>query len=307
MNASTELKGQPFIIMKKLSFILTIIIIGLVLSGCSYGRYTNLSQNLNLNQTQIVLSEANFKVVKRVSKSIIYKQSAIRFDSDQLYQSAYAELLKEAKLTGSQVLINVTVEIVERVSGFWISKSDCAIIVSGIVIEFITPNVSQKEFISNGVISGGSLNNVGTIQAGDTIQSTPFTSNTIKEDTLTEKSQSSLETLLKRFFTENQESSLIIVTDNISAKENMVLSNTFIKKVNSSLKKLSCKFRLIDEKQKSTVKLVISQIERENITAQCLLTNHLTQETITLDLGTGTIEDLGERFARRVKYYSLLK
>ncbi len=133
------------------------IIIGLGLSSCSVGRYVNPSQNLNLNQTQVVLSEANFKVVKHVSKSVIYTQSSMRFDADQLYQSAYAELLREANLTGSQSLINVTVELVERTRGLWFKKIDCAIIVSGIVIEFINPNTPQYTEYTEDIISGGSV------------------------------------------------------------------------------------------------------------------------------------------------------
>ncbi len=132
------------------------ILIGLGLSSCSVGRYVNPSQNLNLNQTQVVLSDANFRVVKHVTTSVIYTQSAMRFDSDQLYQSAYAELLREANLTGSQALINVTVELVERTSGIWFKRTDCAIVASGIVIEFINPNVQQQDVISGGSISTAS-------------------------------------------------------------------------------------------------------------------------------------------------------
>ncbi len=162
--------------MKKLSFILTIIL-GFGLSSCSVGRYVNPSQNLNLNQTQVVLSEANFKVVKHVSLPVIYTQSAMLFDSDQLKQGAYAELLRKANLTGSQALINVTVELVERKSNMS-GKKEWAIIASGIVIEFINPNAPQDDFVTGGAIGGGSLSNGGTIaqssphniKGGNTIQ-----------------------------------------------------------------------------------------------------------------------------------------
>ena len=46
-------------------------------------------------------------------------------------------MIKEAKLTGSQVLINVTMEQVQRVSGVVVAKEDNAILVTGTVIEFL--------------------------------------------------------------------------------------------------------------------------------------------------------------------------
>ncbi len=128
-------------IMKKLSIVLTIFA-GLFLASCSTGRYATNSQNLNLNQTQVVLSEANFKVVKQVQTYVVYSQK-LKFDAQQLKQSAYAQLVKEAELTGSQTIVNVTMEQVQRekmglLSGFLgFRKYDNAILVSGTVIEFI--------------------------------------------------------------------------------------------------------------------------------------------------------------------------
>ncbi len=117
--------------MKKLSIVLTIFA-GLFLASCSTGRYIDKSSNVHLNQTQVVLSEANFKVVKQVSTQVVFTQT-LRFKAEQLKQSAYAALLKEANLTGSQTIINVTMEQVKRES----RKTEHAIIVSGTVIEFI--------------------------------------------------------------------------------------------------------------------------------------------------------------------------
>ncbi len=138
--------------------------VGLFLASCSTGRYVPNSFNQNLNQTQVVLSEANFRVVKHVSTSVVFRQS-LRFDADQLSQSAYAALVRKANLTGSQVLINITMEQVKRESGFWTIKEDNALLVSGTVIEFINPNASQEEdILSNAVIGGGSLTSGGAIQ-----------------------------------------------------------------------------------------------------------------------------------------------
>ena len=121
--------------MKKL-FIALAVIVALTMASCSTGRYVDNSKNLNMNQTQVVLSEANFKVVKTVQTHVVFKKS-LKFSADQLQQSAYAALLKEAKLTGSQVLINVTMEQVQRLSGVAVQKEDNAILVTGTVIEFL--------------------------------------------------------------------------------------------------------------------------------------------------------------------------
>lgn len=121
--------------MKKL-FIALAVIIAITMASCSTGRYVGNSKNLNMNQTQVVLSEANFKVVKTVQTHVVFK-AGLKFSADQLQQSAYAALIKEAKLTGSQVLINVTMEQVQRVSGVVVAKEDNAILVTGTVIEFL--------------------------------------------------------------------------------------------------------------------------------------------------------------------------
>ncbi|MGN0186381.1 MAG: DUF6567 family protein [Paludibacteraceae bacterium] len=111
----------------------------LTLASCSTGKYLNTSSNLNMNQTQVVLSEANYKVVKHVQTSVVYKQK-VNFDAKQLQQSAYAALVKEANLKGSQALVNVTIEQVNREKaaflGLGIKKYESALIVSGLVIEF---------------------------------------------------------------------------------------------------------------------------------------------------------------------------
>lgn len=107
----------------------------LLMTSCSSGRYVTSSFNLNQNQTQVVLAEANFRVVKQVSTYVVFKQN-FKFSAEQLHQSAYAALVKEAKLTGSQTIINITAEQVQREKGLYAPKSDNAILVSGTVIEF---------------------------------------------------------------------------------------------------------------------------------------------------------------------------
>ena len=139
---------------KQLMYLLTAIVtIGM--ASCSTGRYVNNSQNVNLSQTQVVLSQANFRVVKQVSVTYVYENlHAMRFNANQMRESAYAALVKKAQLTGAQTIINVTMEQIQRKSqNFWTMffgfppKYQQAILVSGTVIEFlpegVTPNYSD--------------------------------------------------------------------------------------------------------------------------------------------------------------------
>lgn len=119
------------------------------MASCSTGRYVNNSQNVNLSQTQVVLSQANFQVVKQVSVTYVYtNKNTIRFDANQMKESAYAALVKKAKLTGAQVLINVTMEEIQRASHnaftavLFAPKYEQAILVSGTVIEFLPEGVT---------------------------------------------------------------------------------------------------------------------------------------------------------------------
>ena len=118
--------------MKKISMMLLVAVFMLGMVSCSTGRYLNNSVNGMGTQTQVVLSNANFKIVKTVQTTVVYK-SSLKFTEDQLKQSAYAALLKEANLQGSQALVNVTMENIVR-AGF--IKVDNAILVTGTVIEF---------------------------------------------------------------------------------------------------------------------------------------------------------------------------
>lgn len=120
---------------QKLSIIL-VAITATLLTGCSTGRYVNNSLNMNMNQTQVLLSTNNFRVVKTVSAYVEYKET-LHFDYKQLQQNAYAELIRKAKLHGSQMLVNVTLENVQRISGHWYQNG---IMAQGVVIEFYDPN-----------------------------------------------------------------------------------------------------------------------------------------------------------------------
>lgn len=96
--------------MKKLLSKVVIAIAAIILlSGC--GLNANLATNHNLNQTNVVLGQKNFHVVKNVeaevSSTYIFGIGGISKKS--LHDNAIAELTKKADLTGSQALVNVTI------------------------------------------------------------------------------------------------------------------------------------------------------------------------------------------------------
>ena len=125
--------------MKKLSIGAAIVIAAAVFTSCaSSGKYFSNTVNVSGNQTQVVLSQANYKIVKNVSTQVLFTQK-FKFDSKQLQQSAYNALREEANLKGSQALINVTLEEINQAKYnlLGLPKSiKQVILVSGTVIEF---------------------------------------------------------------------------------------------------------------------------------------------------------------------------
>lgn len=121
-------------IMKKHVFVL-LVAATMLLSGCATGEYVYHNENLNLNQTSVVLKENNFRVVKTVKSLYLYEENTFwhTFRKKQLFESAYSKFLEEANLTGSQVVINVSVEETRRDKKF--SKTR-GIMITGLVIEF---------------------------------------------------------------------------------------------------------------------------------------------------------------------------
>lgn len=82
----------------------------LLLASCGVSQ--NLTTNVNLSQTNVVLSQKNFHVVKNVeaTASSTYVFGIGGLSRKALYNNAVAELTKKADLKGSQALVNVTVK-----------------------------------------------------------------------------------------------------------------------------------------------------------------------------------------------------
>ena len=120
--------------MKTIKSIVVAICAVLLVSSC--GTSSNLTFNANLNQTNVVLSQNNFKVVKTVSTKVsaTYVFGIGGLSKKALKTNAVAELTKKANLTGPQALVNVTV----KQSGFTIIGiyTKCIFVAEGTVIEF---------------------------------------------------------------------------------------------------------------------------------------------------------------------------
>lgn len=102
--------------MKKLFFKAAMAVAAIImLSSCGASHY--LTTNANLQQTNVVLSQNNFHVVKNVESSVTAKYwfGIGGISKKALQENAVAELTKKANLTGSQALVNVTVKYSGRV------------------------------------------------------------------------------------------------------------------------------------------------------------------------------------------------
>lgn len=98
-----------FSIMKKI-LSKVVMAVAAVLLFASCGINANLTTNHNLNQTNVVLSQKNFHVVKTVEAEVsaTYVFGIGGLSPKALHDNAVAELTKKAALTGSQALVNVT-------------------------------------------------------------------------------------------------------------------------------------------------------------------------------------------------------
>lgn len=113
--------------MKKLFTICAFVAVALSFTGC-VGLASTAASNHNLTQTQVVLSESNFKVVGQAygEATATYICGIGGFSKKALYDNAINEMAKNANLTGSQTLTNTTVHYsVKMITPFFV-KSTCS-------------------------------------------------------------------------------------------------------------------------------------------------------------------------------------
>ena len=109
------------------------LVAALLLTSCGFS--SHMTSNQNVNQTNVVLSQNNFHIVKtvdaKVSATYVFGIGGI--GKKALHNNAIAELTKKAELTGSQALVNVTVKTTTKVIFFVVKTTLYA---EGTVIEF---------------------------------------------------------------------------------------------------------------------------------------------------------------------------
>ena len=120
--------------MKHLSLLVTSVLLLLFATGCGVSSY--MTQNQNQNQTNVVLSDSNYKVVKTVEAAVTnsYVFGIGGLSKKALMSNAVSELTKKANLTGSQALVNVTVQVQNKIILVWNRKT---VVAHGTVVEFI--------------------------------------------------------------------------------------------------------------------------------------------------------------------------
>lgn len=120
--------------MKKLFVLASICLAVLLVSSC--GTSSSLTVNENQLQTNVVLSQNNFTVVKTVtgeaSSSYVFGIGGRK--QAQAKASALNQMIQNAELTGSQAIVNTTVSFHEEtVLGVWVKLTAYAV---GTVVEF---------------------------------------------------------------------------------------------------------------------------------------------------------------------------
>ena len=134
--------------MKKINFILLVAILGM-LTSCGIGVYYPYAHNVFGAQTTVHLDKANFRVVRDVEAVVAVTNTNLSRSSVE--KSAYGQLLRNARLTGSQVLINVVIEEVQRASGglfrwaFRAPKIVQYVAARATIIEFLDENGNPTE------------------------------------------------------------------------------------------------------------------------------------------------------------------
>jgi len=121
--------------MKHILSIIAVMAFAATLTSC--GTNYAVTGNYNLNSTQVQLSTNNFHVVDDLagSSSVTYILMIGGLSDRQLYENAYADMVKKADMkSGSRAITNVLTE--EHVGGFLPFYFTRTITVSAKLIEF---------------------------------------------------------------------------------------------------------------------------------------------------------------------------
>lgn len=174
-------------------------IVTLMLSSCAVGTYMPGALNNYGTQTQVVLSGANYRIVRDVEVVIEVDNSNLK--RQDVERSAYGELLRQYKLTGSQAFINVSIEEVRRESmGFFralfvgVPKVKQYVAARATIIEFLQPNGEPIKSVETPYTKSVESTPVTMVeepakQNTKTVEGTPVTKNESKQLTAKEQEQ----------------------------------------------------------------------------------------------------------------------
>ena len=170
--------------MKKVFYFMLVVVLA---SSCATGYYAPHNINQFGTQTQVVLSEANFRIVRHLEVVIDINNSNLK--RADVEKSAYAELVRQANLTGSQALINVVIEEVRRdklyvfltlFSGARVSKITQHVAARGTIIEFLDKNgnpIQSEAYQGSAPVDSTTSTNIDSKSASTSYQGSAPRSN----------------------------------------------------------------------------------------------------------------------------------
>lgn len=125
--------------------LLSLLCCAFLLTGCAGFNYSNVSDRA---QTGVVLSQDNYRVVKRV-KAEVSCHKLFGFigglSKDYLKNSAISKMYDEAQLTGSQTIVDIHVV---KSKAFHFITVDETMIATGTVIEFTGANTTNVKMVN---------------------------------------------------------------------------------------------------------------------------------------------------------------
>lgn len=127
--------------MKKVNYFFVLLCVACVFGSCAVGSYVPSTLNVGGISTQVVLSQANYRVVRNIETVVDINNDNLR--RADVEKSAFAELMRKYPLTGSQAYINVVLEEVRRekfgMAGA-LQKRKQHVAVRATIIEFLQEN-----------------------------------------------------------------------------------------------------------------------------------------------------------------------
>lgn len=141
-----------------------------LLTSCK-GMYVPYSYNVLRNSTEVVLSQANFRVVRNVEAVVEINNSRLR--RADVEESAFAELMRQYPLTGSQTYTNVVFEEIRREG----RHAKQYIAVRAVIIEFVSPNgqaIPSVQYVYLAQPAVSENNNSGQIIEDEIPYPTPY-------------------------------------------------------------------------------------------------------------------------------------